>query len=125
MNRGRRKGTKECTEKGRSIGRERGKCRRRGQVGKRLKGIVGSGAFRRTRKRVQTFYKYTAKCLEKGKEGKIKARKHIGGRVQKENNDTDGTIKPTNGKRKEDRREKPGKERNFGVGVGEDRTEGR
>ena len=92
MNRGRRKGTKECTEKGRGIGRERGKCRRRGQVGKRLKGIVRSGAFRRTRKGVQTFNEHTAKCLEKGKEGKIKARKHIRGGVQEENDNANSAI---------------------------------
>ena len=82
----------EVREAGRGIGRERGRCRRRGQVGRRLKGVVGSGAFGRTRKRVQTFYEYTAKCLEKRKKSEIKAGKHIGGGVQKGDDNADSTV---------------------------------
>ena len=89
----------EVRKAGRGIGRERGRCRRRGQVGRRLKGVVGSGAFGRARKRVQTFYEYTAKCLEKGKKNEIKAGKHIGGGVQEENDNADSAIKPAKGER--------------------------
>ena len=82
------------------VWRERRRCRRVGRVGRRRKGIGGSRTFGRTRGRVQAFYKYTAKCLEKKKKNEIKAGKHIGGGVQEDDNNADSAIKPAKGERR-------------------------
>ena len=88
------------------VGRERRRCRRVGRVGRRLKGIGGSRTFGRTRGRVQTFYKYTAKCLEKKKKNEIKA-----GNISGEGSKRKMTTRTAQSSRRKEKGSKIGEEK--------------